>query len=251
METISNQYRTVAEALRDKIFSGKLKPSEKLPTERELSQVFNVSRVTVRRAMRTLEEEKLVRRIQGSGTYVSPNPSPRIPLMIDYAGSMLEHAPLLKRRTLLMKFQRAGKEIASELGVAENEEILYAERVDMLKTKRVAGDLVFISKNYAGGLTKKELDFVDFISIWLKKCKFSVKNCTQRIEAVKAGTKMAERLNLKKTDPVLKSTELYYAGENEVAGLFISYYNPEHICISASFNWSSVQIPQQYAKGMK
>lgn len=48
-----------------------LAPHEKLPTERELADEFDISRLTVRRALDQLENDGLVYRVQGAGTFVS------------------------------------------------------------------------------------------------------------------------------------------------------------------------------------
>ena len=52
------------------IEKGRLKRGDQLPTERELSETFKVSRATVREAIFSLETMKLVERRQGDGTYV-------------------------------------------------------------------------------------------------------------------------------------------------------------------------------------
>ena len=53
-------YMEVAEQIRDKIFSDKLKLFQRLPSERDLAEQFGVSRVVVREAIRTLESSGLV-----------------------------------------------------------------------------------------------------------------------------------------------------------------------------------------------
>ncbi len=52
------------------IEEGKLKRGDHLPSERELTEAFKVSRTTVREAIRTLESMKLLQSRQGNGTYV-------------------------------------------------------------------------------------------------------------------------------------------------------------------------------------
>ena len=63
----------VAAQIKRAILSGKLKPGDKLPTERELVEQFHASRVSVREAVRALEHLGLVRikRGHGGGTYVT------------------------------------------------------------------------------------------------------------------------------------------------------------------------------------
>lgn len=64
------KYRQIADALRAKIQNGEFSPGEKLPTDAHLSEQFKSSRLTVIKALRQLEEEGLVSRKAGSGTYI-------------------------------------------------------------------------------------------------------------------------------------------------------------------------------------
>ncbi|WP_395301400.1 GntR family transcriptional regulator [Enterobacter sp. ECC-175] len=63
-------YRQIADAFREKINAGELKPGDALPTESCLQETFNVSRVTVRQALKLLADEGIIESIQGSGSYV-------------------------------------------------------------------------------------------------------------------------------------------------------------------------------------
>jgi GntR family transcriptional repressor for pyruvate dehydrogenase complex len=63
-------YEDVVKQIRTLIEKGRLKRGDQLPTERELSETFKVSRTTVREAIFSLETMKLVDRRQGNGTYV-------------------------------------------------------------------------------------------------------------------------------------------------------------------------------------
>ena len=53
------------------IKSQRLLPGDRLPSERELAQTYQVSRMTARQALRELETEGVLVRIQGAGSYVS------------------------------------------------------------------------------------------------------------------------------------------------------------------------------------
>ena len=63
-------YEDVVKQIRTLIEKGRLKRGDQLPTERELSETFRVSRTTVREAIFSLEAAKLVARRHGDGTYV-------------------------------------------------------------------------------------------------------------------------------------------------------------------------------------
>lgn len=66
-------YHRVASALRADIDEGRWKVGERMPTEVELAARFDVSRNTVRQALDVLHSMNLVRRQQGSGTFVAPH----------------------------------------------------------------------------------------------------------------------------------------------------------------------------------
>jgi GntR family transcriptional repressor for pyruvate dehydrogenase complex len=59
-------FEEVAEQVKELIYSGILKPGDKLPCERELAAQFNVARLVVREAMRILEQSGFVKIRQGS-----------------------------------------------------------------------------------------------------------------------------------------------------------------------------------------
>lgn len=63
-------YEDIVEQIRSLIEDGKLKSGDHLPSERELTETFKVSRTTVREAIRTLESMKLVQSRHGNGTYI-------------------------------------------------------------------------------------------------------------------------------------------------------------------------------------
>lgn len=61
----------LAQQLQQLILEGGFKPGERLPSERELAQRFSVSRPSLRAAMQKLEEQGLLVRRQGGGSYVA------------------------------------------------------------------------------------------------------------------------------------------------------------------------------------
>ena len=64
-------YVQIAESLLERIRVGELVPEERLPSERELSKSLNVSRMTLRAALRELDNKGLLVRRPGDGTYVA------------------------------------------------------------------------------------------------------------------------------------------------------------------------------------
>ena len=74
------KYQLLAERLREELLRNSGQKGYKLPTELELTRQYQLSRQTVRHALRLLEEEGLIQRRQGSGSYTTgllPGTAPR------------------------------------------------------------------------------------------------------------------------------------------------------------------------------
>ncbi len=68
-----NISETIVDQIKDMILSGKLKVGDKLPSERELTELLDVSRSSVREAMRSLHSMGIVDIRSGEGTYLNDN----------------------------------------------------------------------------------------------------------------------------------------------------------------------------------
>lgn len=69
--TIKALYEKVYQSLKKDIKEGKYKPGDRIPSEKELSDIFQISRITSKRAMVKLVEDGIIYRTQGKGTFVS------------------------------------------------------------------------------------------------------------------------------------------------------------------------------------
>jgi GntR family transcriptional regulator len=67
-------YLRVQERIKSAVSAGTLRPLQALPGERDIAGAFNVSRVTVRKAIAGLVEQGLLTQRQGSGTFVAAQP---------------------------------------------------------------------------------------------------------------------------------------------------------------------------------
>ncbi len=83
-------YRTVSDAIEQRIMDGSMKVGDRLPTETQLAADFGVNRSTVREGIRLLEQQGLIRREAGRRLFVSV---PRY----DELGSRVQRALMLHR----------------------------------------------------------------------------------------------------------------------------------------------------------
>ena len=73
----NTKYAAIYSYILDYIKEKGLKNGDKLPTESQLSEQFNASRVTVRRAIKELSDRNIVFKVQGGGTYVGTSNTPK------------------------------------------------------------------------------------------------------------------------------------------------------------------------------
>ena len=71
MGTSELRYLELKNKICYQIYNGVYEDGERIPSERQLAADYDVSRITVRKALEILEEEDLIRREVGSGTHVT------------------------------------------------------------------------------------------------------------------------------------------------------------------------------------
>ncbi len=132
------------EALQARIASGSLGPGQQLPTERELSETFGVSRVTVRRAIASLAESGLVHAIQGRGTFVTSEPLAEPPNALLSFHEMVGENVAVGARVMEATVRPATISEAEDFQIAPGAELLALERLRMLDDLPVALDFTLV-----------------------------------------------------------------------------------------------------------
>lgn len=127
-------YRQLERELRRRISTGLLVPEERFPSERELKTEFGVSSITVRQALQLLENDGLIERRQGLGTFLRKNAE--APFFVELTGSVVDFFSLVQsRRTRIVgkSLVAAGPEARLLTDVREGEEIYLLLGVRALK----------------------------------------------------------------------------------------------------------------------
>ena len=73
MNNKKSKYLEIKDELKNQILSKKYNIGDKISSERELADFYNVTRVTVQKAMNLLEQEGFIERIHGKGMFVLSN----------------------------------------------------------------------------------------------------------------------------------------------------------------------------------
>lgn len=130
----------LAQELRVRIRAGELAPGDKLPSEPELAQDHAVSRSSMRAAITLLEEEGIVARRHGSGTYVTHRPTLPNDLSRNFGVSSLIAATGLEPGTAeeSCKLVSAPPWVAAALEISDGELVTSLWRVRTAGGRRVA-----------------------------------------------------------------------------------------------------------------
>ena len=147
MEALNTQtsvplYSQLAEQLRQDIYTGRFTQGEKIPSEFELSSLYNVSRSTVRKAISVLVSENLLETTHGKGTFVS---SPKINHMTHVVPSEHQkHFFRLDEKEKLLVVERL--RYIDHIPICV-ETSWFTSRYDSLQEKNLNGSLYEILRN--------------------------------------------------------------------------------------------------------
>ncbi len=127
-------YEEIVAKIKDMLEKGRLKSGDQLPGERELSEVFQVSRSSVREALRTLETQGFLESRQGDGTYIASKPveslvSPLASAIFSEKDSQME---LFEMRRLIepqLAYLAAERATQEEIAMMEQALVLQEEAV--------------------------------------------------------------------------------------------------------------------------
>ncbi|RSK67580.1 GntR family transcriptional regulator [Enterobacter huaxiensis] len=131
-------YRQIADALREKINAGELKPGDALPTESTLQEAFGVSRVTVRQALKLLTEEQIIESIQGSGSYVKEERvNYDIYQLTGFYEKLADRNVDTHSDVHIFEVLKADVKLAEKLAIAPEDKVWHVKRVRFIKQKPV------------------------------------------------------------------------------------------------------------------
>ena len=147
------RYRSIVNALREQITSGAWAVGDKLPTEDELCDQFDVSRHTVRIALRELREEGYVASRQGAGTTVIRRSPPLVyTSSISSLEELLQYATEVRYEVAKSGIVVADAGLARKLGCEIGQRWLRLEgvRLKPAQDEPVCWTEVFVRADYAG-----------------------------------------------------------------------------------------------------
>lgn len=126
MNAVKPRYQELKDLIIGRIASGELRPHDRVPSEHELVEAMNVSRMTANRALRELNDEGYVERVAGRGTFVADYRSQSHVLEVqniadEIAGRGHRHASTVVRQSR----QHARGDVAKALQVEQGTDVFH------------------------------------------------------------------------------------------------------------------------------
>ncbi|MBT2657664.1 transcriptional regulator PhoB [Bacillus sp. ISL-18] len=149
-------YMQIRQMLKNDIQQGKYKPDEQIPTEAELCDIYNVSRITIRKAIEELVKDGTLTRIPRRGTYVTSKKFHNE--LISVSGfSEFSHQLGMTPNSRILKSEviPATEEIAEYLKIEEGSPILELERLMYVNDRPLFYDIAHFSLIRFPDLEKK------------------------------------------------------------------------------------------------
>lgn len=149
-------YSKVAEAIIQDILNDKY--VDKLPTEKELSDKYKVSRNTVRRALDVIFSHGMLRRVQGSGYYVIKRPLQSkniLNLSLVFEKNPVDSKDALKSRLVAFDTVKADEELAVRGNISVGSEVYRVVRLRYLRDQLYDLEEAYYPRSVVPYLTKE------------------------------------------------------------------------------------------------
>lgn len=188
-------YHQVKNYLEEKILSEEWGVGHQLPTEKELAAQFNVSSITIKRAIHELVNEGLLYRQSGKGTFVIKKEEKNLSQLVSLKSESGEskHHP---HKTLSFKKERAAKKVADIFDIKTNHSVYKIIRVKLEEDLPIALEYSYVPANKFPDLNPKTFENDLLYDMFIKKYQMKLDKAKVYFSVVLAEKIEADILNV-------------------------------------------------------
>jgi GntR family transcriptional regulator len=180
-------YYQLAESLVEKIREGDFKPGDQLPSERELTETYGISRMTVRQGINYLMREGQLVARQGLGTFVAEPKMERDPLhLLGFTEEMMLKGVASVSQVLEQVRVVPPTRVALALGLHTGEEVIKIVRLRLSNETPLLLETVFIPTLLCPELEQEDFSSQSLYSILEKRYSLALSHAKQTLEATSA-----------------------------------------------------------------
>ena len=214
-------------AIQDAIQQGRFLPGSQLPPEMELLQMLGVSRTTLREALRILEEQRLIRKRRGLGTFVMDRTIVKdmsqnfgITEMVSQAG----YTP--GTRDFEIYEEPASQTIADKLNIAKGTDLVVIDRVRTANDVPVVWTRDVMPKHYLYGWMPS-IDELSGISLYEGLQRYTnirIVNGTASFSPFQANREIADKLKVQRNSLLLLIEQVDHDQDNRPILYSLEYH---------------------------
>lgn len=208
-------YLQLVDALEVKIRET-MEPNDKLFSERELTQVYGVSRITVRLALQELEKRGLVYKKHGKGTYVSETIEPAVDLSAAYSFTEQMRKMGKVPKTMILSFRKTiGTDfICQQLQLGLGDPVFELERLRLADGVPMMLERTYVPAALFEGITEEKLMQKPLYDIFAEDYGQLIRLAEEEFYASIALDHEATLLGIKSGGPVLHLLRKTYNDKN-------------------------------------
>lgn len=205
-------YFQLKQIIIQKIKDGLWKPGDMISSERELSEMFQVSRMTIRQALNELVNEGILYREKGKGTFVS---RPRVEQMdiMSFTEAATNIGLEVFTEVKIFEIEVPDLYIVEKLGLPDYEDVFYIKRVRMADKETIGIEEIYLPVRYCNGLQGKDLSG-SLYKVLKNDYGYTIDHINTSIEAVIPEKEDLKLFHSKETIPLLKVTGVNITDSN-------------------------------------
>ena len=214
--------------LRDQITGGEWPAGSRMPSEPVLSKIHQVSRVTVRRALESLESEGLIDRRAGQGTFVKNTGASPI-IRADLSNAFAHIASMGKTtavRLLSFKYVEAPQPVSEALNLTKGSRVQQSVRVRLFEGEPFSYLTTFVPEAIGLNYSESDLASTPLLTL-LERSGLSVVRASQTIRSAMATPDIAEALMVEIGTPLLEVRRAVFDAEDNGVEYLRSLYRPD------------------------
>ena len=203
-------YQRIQLSIRKRIDAGQLHPGDPVTSERDLAKLHDVSLMTARHALATLEREGIVERRRGVGTFVSA-PKIHFNKLMSYTEQMAARSLTAASKILFGKIIDNEPDVAARLSLAPTTEVIKLERLRHSAGEPFALETCYLSAEAFPGLLSAPLGSDSLFATLERNYDVKLGYADEEIDATAADPRTAELLSVPRRDPLLRIRQVIYS----------------------------------------
>ncbi|WP_341674760.1 GntR family transcriptional regulator [Niveibacterium sp. SC-1] len=198
-------YAQVKAHLRARIVGGALPGRSRLPGEHALTAEYGVSRITVRQALKDLEDEGLIFRVHGKGTFVSqPRATQDLTHLQGLGEAMAAIGVAIFNEVRALETLPAEASVARALGIAAGTPVVHLSRLRHVAGQPVSLEASFLPVDTLAALRRADLARRDLYEVLENDMDLVIGHAEVAIEARAADRETARALRVAEHSPLLR-----------------------------------------------